>query len=96
MGQYCSISYPISVILEQPGAKSESRAGYNLRTKKDRIALLGPFGGCKWSRVGRTVINVMGVGAVGPILKYYFTFINVAIKARIKACLITTDTLTLA
>ena len=60
------LSYPISVILEQPGRESYARAGYILVTDKDRIALLKHIWGCKWSRVGITAINGAGVGAVGP------------------------------
>ena len=61
------ISYPISVILEQLGAKTESRAGSIINTGRDRIALLDQFGTRKWSRVRITDNIVEGVGAVGPI-----------------------------
>ena len=60
------ISYPISVILEVRAAKRESRAGYNIHTVRDRIALLGPFRDSKWSRSGITHYLMSGVGAVGP------------------------------
>ena len=70
------ISYPISVIIDRHGPESDARAGLNVLNVRDRIALLGPSSGGKWSRVSITVKLYTGVGAVGPISDMYNTFIN--------------------
>ena len=65
------ISYPISDI---PGLKCSPEQGIIVLSTKDRIALLDPYPGSKWSRVRITDHLVLGVGAVGPIYGPYITF----------------------
>ena len=67
--RYCHIdpiSYPISVIIGPGRAILDARAGLMLLTDRDRIPLLDPLAGAKWSRVRITRYLVLGVGAVGP------------------------------